>query len=200
MVGFCMINKIWFFMIAFAVSFAATNGKLEALNREIFVSLKSSLDLCLGLLGSMMLWCGVLKVAEKAGLVERISQMIRPVIRFIFKDISDKGDAMGAIIMNVTSNMLGLGNAATPLGLKAMSELQKLNGKKDTATNAMCRFLVINSAPICIIPSTVISIRASLGSQNPGMIIIPSILSSAVAITVGVICCEILESKGGISS
>lgn len=195
-----MINKIWFFMIAFAVSFAATNGKLEALNREIFVSLKSSLDLCLGLLGSMMLWCGVLKVAEKAGLVERISQMIRPVIRFIFKDISDKGDAMGAIIMNVTSNMLGLGNAATPLGLKAMSELQKLNGKKDTATNAMCRFLVINSAPICIIPSTVISIRASLGSQNPGMIIIPSILSSAVAITVGVICCEILESKGGISS
>lgn len=194
-----MINKIWFFMIAFAVAFAATNGKLEVLNREIFVSLKSSLDLSLGLLGSMMLWCGVLKVGEKAGLVDRIGQIIRPIIGFIFKDIPEKSNAMGAIIMNITSNMLGLGNAATPFGLKAMEELQKLNSKKDRATNAMCRFLVINSAPICIIPSTVISIRASIGSQNPGAIIVPSIFSSFVAIIVGVICCEILEGKGGIS-
>ena len=192
-----MINKIWFFMIAFAVAFAATNGKLEALNLEIFASLKSSLDLALGLLGSMMLWCGVLKVAEKAGLVEKISQIIRPVIGFIFKDIPAKGDAMGAIIMNITSNMMGLGNAATPFGLKAMEELQKLNNKKDRATNAMCRFLVINSAPICIIPSTVISIRASMGSQNPGAIILPSIISSSFAIIIGVICCEILEGEGG---
>ena len=199
MMGFCVINKIWFFMNAFAVAFAATNGKLEVLNREIFVSLKSSLDLSLGLLGSMMLWCGVLKVGEKAGLVDRIGQIIRPIIGFIFKDIPEKSNAMGAIIMNITSNMLGLGNAATPFGLKAMGELQKLNSKKDRATNAMCRFLVINSAPICIIPSTVISIRASIGSQNPGAIIVPSILSSFVAIIVGVICCEILERKGGIS-
>ena len=99
--------------------------------------------------------------------------------------------------MNITSNMMGLGNAATPFGLKAMEELQKLNNKKDRATNAMCRFLVINGAPICIIPSTVISIRASMGSQNPGAIILPSIISSSVAIIVGVICCGILEGEGG---
>lgn len=192
-----MINKIWFFMIAFSVAFAATNGRLDVLNKEIFISLRSSLDLCLGLLGSMMLWCGALKVAEKAGLVERISEMIRPIIGFLFKDIPKKGEALGAIIMNMTSNMLGLGNAATPFGLKAMTELQKLNNKKDTASNSMCRFLVINSAPICIIPSTVISIRASIGSQNPGIVIIPSIFSSAIAILVGMICCTILEGNEG---
>lgn len=192
-----MINKIWFFMIAFSVAFAATNGRLDVLNKEIFISLRSSLDLCLGLLGSMMLWCGALKVAEKAGLVERISEMIRPIIGFLFKDIPKKGEALGAIIMNMTSNMLGLGNAATPFGLKAMTELQKLNNKKDTASNSMCRFLVINGAPICIIPSTVISIRASIGSQNPGIVIIPSIFSSAIAILVGMTCCTILEGNEG---
>ncbi|MCQ1528966.1 nucleoside recognition domain-containing protein [Lutispora saccharofermentans] len=192
-----MINKIWFFIIAFSIAFAATNGRLELLNQEIFASLKSSLDLSLGLLGSMMLWCGLLKAAEKAGLVEKLSSIIRPAVGSLFQDIPAGSAAMGAMIMNITSNMLGLGNAATPFGLKAMTELQKLNKEKDTATNAMCQFLVINGAPICLIPSTVISIRASLGSGNPGAIIIPSIISSAAAITVGVICCKVMERIGG---
>ena len=192
-----MINKIWFFIIAFSIAFAATNGRLELLNQEIFPSLKSSLDLSLGLLGSMMLWCGLLKAAEKAGLVEKLSSIIRPAVGSLFQDIPAGSAAMGAMIMNITSNMLGLGNAATPFGLKAMTELQKLNKEKDTATNAMCQFLVINGAPICLIPSTVISIRASLGSGNPGAIIIPSIISSAAAITVGVICCKVMERIGG---
>ena len=192
-----MINKIWFFMIAFAIAFAATNGKMELLSKEIFVSLKSSIELTLGLLGSMMLWCGVLKVAEKAGMVKKIGIIISPIIDFLFYDIPRKGEAAGAIVMNITSNMLGLGNAATPMGLKAINELQKLNRNKNIATNAMCRFLVINSAPICIIPSTVISIRAALGSDNPGNIILPSILSSIVAIIVGVVCCRIFERKAG---
>lgn len=188
-----MINKIWFFMIAFSIAFAATNGKLDLLNKEIFLSLQSSLDLALGLLGSMMLWCGTLKVAEESGLIEKTSRLIRPIVGFIFKDIPKKSEATGAIVMNITSNMLGLGNAATPFGLKAMAELQKVNNKKEVASNSMCRFLVINSAPICILPSTVISIRASLGSQNPGAIILPSIFSSLVAIIVGLFCCKILE-------
>lgn len=192
-----MINKIWFFMIAFAIAFAATNGKMELLSKEIFISLKSSIELTLGLLGSMMLWCGVLKVAEKAGMVKKIGIIISPIIEFVFYDIPKRGEAVGAIVMNITSNMLGLGNAATPMGLKAIKELQKLNRNKNTATNAMCRFLVINSAPICIIPSTVISIRAALGSNNPGIIILPSILSSSVAIIVGVVCCRIFEIKAG---
>lgn len=192
-----MINKIWFFIIAFSIAFAATNGKLEALNEEIFASLKSSLDLSLGLLGNLMLWCGILKAAEKAGLVEKLGSIIRPVLGLLFRDIPEKSAAMGAMVMNITSNMLGLGNAATPFGLKAMAELQKLNRNKNTATNAMALFLVINGAPICIIPSTVMSIRASLGSSNPGAVIIPSIITSMAALTVGVICCKILEKREG---
>lgn len=192
-----MINKIWFFIIAFSIAFAATNGRLEALNREIFNSLKSSLELSLGLLGNLMLWCGILKAAEKAGLVEKLGSVIRPLLGLLFRDIPAKSAAMGAMVMNITSNMLGLGNAATPFGLKAMTELQKLNSDKNTATDAMCMFLVINGAPICLIPSTVISIRASLGSSNPGAIIIPSIITSAAALTVGVICCRIFEKREG---
>lgn len=185
-------------MIAFGIAFAATNGSLEVLNKEIFTSLKSSLELALGLLGSMMLWCGTIKVAEKSGMIKKLGKVIGPIVRLIFHDIPKEGEAIGSITMNITSNMFGLGNAATPMGLKAISELQKLNNNKNTASNAMCRFLVINSAPICIMPSTVISIRASLGSNNPGVIIIPSIIVSIIAIATGLICCKILESKGGI--
>jgi len=192
-----VINRIWFFIIAFSIAFAATNGRLEALNKEIFASLKSSLDLSLGLLGNLMLWCGILKVAEKAGLVEKLGSIIRPVLGLLIRDVPEKSPAMGAMVMNITSNMLGLGNAATPFGLKAMSELQKLNKDKNTATNAMALFLVINGAPICLIPSTVMSIRASLGSSNPGAVIIPSIITSMAALTVGVICCKIFEKREG---
>jgi spore maturation protein A len=184
-------------MIVIAVAFAATGGRLEALTEEIFTSLRSSIDLGIGLLGGMMLWCGVLKVAEKSGLVDNISAFIRPAMRVIFRGIPSKSAAMGAMIMNITSNMLGLGNAATPMGLKAMQELQELNPRKDTATNAMCLFLVVNAAPIQLLPATVLSLRASVGSANPGIIILPAIISSFVAVSVGVIICKLLERAHG---
>ncbi|MFZ5353834.1 MAG: nucleoside recognition domain-containing protein [Bacillota bacterium] len=192
-----MINKIWFFMIVVAVVFAAAGGRLELLSEEIFSSLKTSVDLAIGLLGGMVLWCGVLKVAEKSGLVDKISLIIRPVMKLLFRDVPAKGGAMGAMVMNITSNMLGLGNAATPMGLKAMQELQSLNHKKDIATNAMCLFLVVNAAPIQFIPSTVLSLRASLGSQDPGAIILPAVLTSIAAVTTGVISCKLLEKATG---
>lgn len=184
-------------MIAIAVAFAATSGKLGLLTEEIFSSLRSSVDMGIGLIGGMMLWCGVLKVAEKSGLVDRISTFIRPVLKLIFKDIPSKSGAMGAMIMNITSNMLGLGNAATPLGLKAMQELQLLNPRKDTATNAMCMFLVINAAPVQFIPATVMSLRSSAGSVNPGIIILPAMLTSFAAVTAGIVSCKLLEKTYG---
>ncbi|HOR86002.1 MAG TPA: nucleoside recognition domain-containing protein, partial [Bacillota bacterium] len=164
-----MINRLWYYMIVIAVAFAATGGRLELLTDEIFVSLQYSIELGIGLLGGMMLWCGVLKVAERSGLVDNISTLIRPVMRMLFRGIPSKSAAMGAMIMNITSNMLGLGNAATPMGLKAMQELQELNPKKDTATDAMCLFLVVNAAPIQLLPATVLSLRVSAGSANPGI-------------------------------
>ena len=192
-----MINRIWFYMIAAAVAFAATGGRLEVLAAGIMGSFDTAVDLAIGLAGGMMLWCGVLKVAERSGLVEGIAALLRPVMRLLFRGIPSRGAAMGAMIMNITSNMLGLGNAATPLGLKAMQELQALNVRKDTATNAMCLFLVINAAPIQLLPATVLSLRASAGSANPGIIIIPAILSSFVAAAAGVTACKLLERKGG---
>lgn len=192
-----MINKLWFYMIVIAVAFAATGAKLEALTGEIFGSLQSAIDLGMGLLGGMMLWCGILKVAEKSGLVDNISSFIRPVMRLLFREIPAKSAAMGAMIMNITSNMLGLGNAATPMGLKAMQELQELNPRKDTATNAMCLFLVINAAPIQLLPATVLSLRASAGSANPGIIILPAVITSLAALTAGTAACKLLERIGG---
>lgn len=192
-----MINKIWFFMIAMAVAFAATAGKLNLLTEEIFSSLKTSVELALGLIGGMVLWCGVLKVAEKSGLVDKVSLLIRPILKLLFNELPARGNAMGAMVMNMTSNMLGLGNAATPMGLKAMDELQKLNTKKDIATNAMCLFLVINAAPPQFIPATVLSLRSSLGSANPGIIILPAVLTSLIALTTGVITCKLLEKATG---
>lgn len=192
-----MINKIWFFMIAMAVAFAATSGKLSSLNEEIFSSLKTSVELAIGLIGGMVLWCGVLKVAEESGLVNKVSLVIRPILRMLFNELPAKGNAMGAMVMNMTSNMLGLGNAATPMGLKAMQELQILNPKKDTATNAMALFLVINAAPIQFLPATVLSLRSSLGSANPGIVILPAIITSLIAVTTGVIACKLLEKATG---
>lgn len=192
-----MINKLWFYMIVIAVAFAATGGKLDGITNEIFNSLRSSVDLGIGLLGGMMLWCGVLKVAEKSGLVDNISDFIRPVMKIIFRGIPGKSPAMGAMVMNITSNMLGLGNAATPMGLKAMQELQLLNPRKDTATNAMCLFLVVNAAPIQLLPATVLSLRASAGSANPGIIIVPAIITSFIAVFSGIISCKLLEGAAG---
>lgn len=192
-----MANKLWFYMIVIAVAFAVTGGRLEVLTEEIFTSLSISVELGLGLLGGMMLWCGVLKVAEKSGLVNNISAFIRPLMRMLFTGIPLKSAAMGAMIMNITSNMLGLGNAATPMGLKAMQELQELNPRKDTATNAMCLFLVVNAAPIQLLPATVLSLRVSVGSANPGIIILPAIISSFVAVSAGVIACKLLEGTRG---
>jgi spore maturation protein A len=197
MVGFFLINKIWFFMIAMAVAFAATSGKLNLMTEEIFSSLKTSVELALGLIGGMVLWCGVLKVAEKSGLVDKLSLLIRPVLRMIFNELPARSNAMGAMVMNITSNMLGLGNAATPMGLKAMEELQKLNTRKDVATNAMCLFLVINAAPPQFIPATVLSLRSSLGSANPGIIILPAVLTSLVALATGIVACKLLEKATG---
>ncbi|MDF2530766.1 MAG: spmA [Clostridia bacterium] len=194
-----MINKIWFYMIAMAVAFAATSGKLGMLSDEIFRSLKTSVELAIGLIGGMVLWCGVLKVAEKSGLVDKLSLLIRPVLRLIFNELPAKGNAMGAMVMNMTSNMLGLGNAATPMGLKAMDELQRLNSKKDVATNAMCLFLVINAAPPQFIPATVLSLRSSLGSTNPGIIILPALITSMFALATGIVACKLLEKATGVA-
>jgi spore maturation protein SpmA len=152
-----------------------------------------AVEIALGLIGIMALWLGVMKVAEEAGLIKIIANSVRPITRFLFPDVPPDHPAMGAMIMNISANMLGLGNAATPFGLKAMEELDKLNPEKGTATNTMCTFLTVNTAGLTLIPATAIAIRSASGSSDPAIIIGTAIFGATCATTVGITAAKIFE-------
>jgi spore maturation protein A len=153
----------------------------------------TAVSIALGLIGIMALWLGVMKVAEAAGLLAVLARALAPLMRRLFPDVPPDHPAVGAMIMNIAANMLGLSNAATPLGLKAMEELNKLNPKIGTATNAMCTFLAINTGGLVLIPATAIAVRAAAGSANPGIIIGTSIIGAGCATIAGVIASKILQ-------
>ncbi|WP_315079166.1 nucleoside recognition domain-containing protein [uncultured Clostridium sp.] len=188
-----MINYIWFAMIFFGILVGLVSGNGDIISKSIVNASGSTVTFIIELTGIMCFWCGVMKVAEKSGLTEKISKLLKPVLKLIFKDAAKDEKALGAIVMNLTANMMGLSNAATPFGIKAMEEMDRLNGKKESASNDMVLFLVLNAACIQIIPSTIISIRAACNSVNPGVIIIPALISTATAATVGIICAKILQ-------
>lgn len=212
-----VLNYIWvaFFVIAFLVAL----GKLLFLgNTEIFTELvnstfsssKNAFEISLGLTGLLSLWMGIMKIGEKSGMINALSRWLSPVFCRLFPDIPKGHPAMGSIFMNLSANMLGLDNAATPLGLKAMKELQELNPKKDTATNPMIMFLVINTSGLILIPVSIMMYRAQMGAAQPTDIFIPTLLSTAISTTVGILtvsisqrinllCKPILILAGGIS-
>ncbi len=150
-------------------------------------------QIAIGLIGVMALWLGIMKVAEEGGMINVLARIVRPITRRLFPSIPSDHPSIGAMIMNIAANMLGLSNAATPLGLKAMEELDKLNPKKGEATDDMITFLVINTSAITIVPATAIAIRASLGSVNPQKIVIPSILAATMATIVGVTTVKLIQ-------
>lgn len=188
-----MINIIWFFLLIFGIIFGLTTGKGDIISKSIIDSTESSVQLLIGLIGMMCLWSGVMKIAQRSGITEKLAKLLKPILNLLFKDVSENENAMGSILLNLTSNMLGLSNAATPFGIKAMEELQKVNPEKDTATNDMALFLVINAACIQIVPTSIISMRAACGSKNPGIIIVPALLATGIAAIMGIIYCKILE-------
>jgi spore maturation protein A len=161
-------------------------------NDGIIKYAKTAVELAIGLIGIMALWLGIMKIAEQSGLVSRLAAALRPVTTRLFPDVPPDHPAMGAMIMNISANMLGLANAATPLGLKAMEELNKLNKKAGTATDAMCTFLVINTSNVQLIPATVIAIRAAAGASNPTDIIGPVLVATTVNTIVGVAAVKLL--------
>jgi len=182
---------------------AAKSGESRNLNEETKLGqvttaaldgASTAVEIAIGLIGIMALWLGVMKVAEEAGLTNIIARLVRPLTRRLFPQIPEDHPAIGAMIMNIAANMLGLSNAATPLGLKAMEELDKLNPEKGEATDDMCTFLVINTSAITLIPATAIAVRASLGSANPQMIIIPSILAASCATLVGLTTVKLIQA------
>ena len=212
-----VLNYIWvaFFIVAFVVAL----GKLLFLgDTEIFTELvnstfsssKNAFEISLGLTGLLSLWLGVMKIGERSGMINALSRWLSPVFCRLFPDIPKGHPAMGSIFMNLSANMLGLDNAATPLGLKAMKELQELNPKKDTATNPMIMFLVINTSGLILIPVSIMMYRAQMGAAQPTDIFIPTLLSTAVSTAVGILtvsisqrinllCKPILLLGGGIS-
>lgn len=187
-----MLNYIWFGMLVVGFVVGIMNGRIDEVTHAVIEYSGKAIELSIGLLGVMCLWTGLMGIAEKSGLVGFISKLVRPVLHFLFPQVPERHPAMGAVVMNLVANFLGLGNAATPLGLKAMGELQKLNPRKDTASDAMCTFLVLNTSVIQLIPATVISIRSALGSSNPAEIVGTVWVASACATIAGIIAVKLL--------
>ncbi|HQI05376.1 MAG TPA: nucleoside recognition domain-containing protein, partial [bacterium] len=175
------INTIWLMMVLISVVAASYTGKMSGLTASVFESAKSAVTLAIGLVGAMALWLGIMKVLEEAGALKLIAKAVRPVMTRLFPDVPHDHPAMSAMVMNIAANMLGLGNAATPMGIKAMTELDKLNKEKGTATNAMCLFLAINTSSVTLLPLGVITVRASAGASEPASILIPSILATILS-------------------
>lgn len=189
-----MLNYIWMGMLLIGFIIGGLNGRLEEVTQAAFNSSKSAVELSIGLLGILCLWTGLMGIAEKSGLLNKIAYLVSPLIRLLFPQIPKKSPAIGAIVMNMAANFLGLGNAATPLGLKAMNELQKHNTLKDTASDSMVMFLILNASAIQLVPATIIALRSSAGSANPAEIIMPIWIASASAAITGIMAVKILGS------
>ncbi|QOV23416.1 nucleoside recognition domain-containing protein [Anabaenopsis elenkinii] len=189
------LNVIWLFLIVSATVVAAYNGKMAALTEASFTAAESAVTLAIGLIGAMALWLGIMKVAETAGMMRFIARLIRPVMSRLFPEIPANHPAMSAMVMNMAANALGLGNAATPMGLKAMAELNKLNPTPGTATPAMCLFLAINTSSVTLLPLGVITVRASAGATNPAAILLPSIIATIISTAVAIIASKILARR-----
>ncbi|WP_058485822.1 nucleoside recognition domain-containing protein [Defluviitalea phaphyphila] len=190
-----MLNYLWGFMILIGIIFAAFTGKVGEVTQMAITSSKEGVQICITLLGVLSFWMGIMKIAQKSGLINVLTVKLRPILKFLFPDIPDGHNAQKYIATNLIANVLGLGWAATPPGLMAMKELQKLNLKKDEASNAMCMFLIINISSVQLISVNIIAYRAQYGSTNPSEIIGPSLLSTLVSTIVGVIFALIMQRR-----
>lgn len=188
-----MLNYIWFGLMAIALVVAIFMGTAPAVTKGAIDSARTAVEIALGLVGIMTLWLGIMKVAEKAGLVSLLGRALRPFSRLLFPEVPPEHPAIGAMIMNIAANMLGLSNAATPLGIKAMEELQTLNDDKETATNAMVTFMALNTAGIQLIPATIIGVLAAAGAKNPTAIIVTTIVASFSGAIAAVTTAKILQ-------
>jgi spore maturation protein A len=188
-----MLNWIWFGLMAVAFVVAMFRGTAGEVTTGAIESAKTAVEISIGLIGIMALWLGIMRIAEKSGLVQLLSIGIAPVLRWIFPGVPREHPAMGAIVMNIAANMLGLNNAATPLGIKAMEELQELNPTKETATDAMVMLMAVNTASVQLIPATVIGLMAAAGANNPTAVIAPTLIVTAGSLTVAVIAARLLQ-------
>ena len=190
-----MINYLWAGMILISFIAAMFTGNLESTANAAMGGATDAVQLVITLTGIMCLWTGLAKIGERAGLIKIMAKALSPLTRLIFPRLDQDSPAMRAIVMNMVANLLGMGNAATPLGLNAIKELDRINPRKGTATNEMCIFVVINTASLQLIPATTIALRQAAGSASPGIIIAPVWIASVLSLAAGVIAAKILERR-----
>lgn len=188
-----MLNVLWLGMIIVAVVCGTITGRLNEVVNSVTASAHLAVELAIGLIGLMVLWMGILKVAEDAGLIQLFARALRPIMLRLFPEVPGDHPAMGAMIMNIAANMLGLANAATPFGLRAMKALETLNAQSGTATNAMCMFLAINTSSVQLIPTTAIAYLAAGGDPQPTRIIFTALVATSISTLVAIIAAKTFE-------
>ncbi len=196
------MNYIWYFLILISIISGAVNGRLNEVTSAIFSGCGLAVKIALTLIGIMTFWLGIMKIAEKSGLVEFVSKLITPVAVKIFPEIEKDNDVIGDIAMNFSANALGLANAATPIGIRAMEKLQKINTDKESASNSMCTFLAMNTAGFQLIPASVMAVLAANGCENPSFIIVPVLIVTSVSFVFAIFLAKMFEKlfppqKGG---
>ena len=174
------MNYIFYFLIVFSIVIGAINGRLQEVINAVMSGAELSVKVAFSLIGIMAFWLGIMKIAEKSGLVQLIAKAIKPITKKLFNELPEDSPAIGDIAMNFTANAFGLANAATPFGIRAMENMQGVNDKKDTASNSMCLFLAMNTAGFQLIPATVIAILVGIGYKNPTEIIAPTLLVTSI--------------------
>ncbi len=189
------MNYLWPILILISFIFSLISGNIENVNNSIFSSVSDVIQLTLTLLGNMCLWCGIIKIIQSTKIIVYLKKVLRPILNWLFKDAKGNESAMEAISINTISNIIGIGNAATSSGLKAMNELQKENKNKEKLTDSMVMLMVLNTTSIQILPTSIMAIRASLGAQNPAGIIVPIWISTIVGTSVGIIATKILLKR-----
>lgn len=187
------MNYIWFLIILISVISAAVTGKVDDMVNAIWSGAQKSIEIALYLAGIMAFWLGIMKIAEKSGLVSLIAKFLTPVARRLFPDVPKDNPVIGDIAMNFSANAFGLSNAATPMGIKAMEELQKLNKDKSSASNDMCTLLAMNTAGFQLVPATVIAVLAACGAKNPTEIVFPTLIVTSVAFVFAIFIVKVLE-------
>lgn len=188
-----MINYIWVIFLLIGILTGIFTGNTQAITDSTIKYSKLSVELAFGLIGTIALWSGLMRVAEEAGLVKALGKALRPIMIRLFPDVPEDHPAMGSMTANIAANMFGLGNAATPLGLKAMKDLQTLTDDKKTATNAMVMFLAINTSSVTLISSSIIAMRVASGSTNPTETIAVTLLATTISTISAIIACKIFE-------
>ncbi|WP_257347783.1 nucleoside recognition domain-containing protein [Pseudalkalibacillus decolorationis] len=174
-----MVNIIWVFMFVFGLLFAAINGTMDEVNKVLFKSAQEAVVICIGLISILVFWLGLMNIAKTAGLLDKLTGLFRPVVSRIFPEVPKDHPAMGYILSNMVANLFGLGNAATPMGIKAMEEMKRLNNDRVEASRSMITFLAINTSSLTLIPTTVIAIRMNYESASPTEIVGTTIIATA---------------------